>query len=395
MKYENIKIGDKASIKHVITQTDIDKFVDLTGDDNRVHVDKEYASKTSFKKPVVHGMLSASFISTIIGTRIPGDGALWYAQNLEFLLPVRIGDELTIHAEVINKIDRLNAVELNTIIYNQNKQKVINGTAKVKVVGAEEFGEDIGTGKIAPKIALVIGATGGIGSATVKLLADSGYDVAIHYFSNKGKAEALKKEIEKGTNQKATVVTGDIRDKTTAEEIVEYTVNRLGAIDTFINAATIKVPNINFESLEWDDFQQQIDIHIKSFFYLMKCVVPVMEKHKNGKIINITTQAIEYPFPDLSHYIVAKAALQGISKSWALDLAKKGIRINMVSPGITETNLNADLPEKARLLAASRTPLKRLAKPEDVAEAVGFLVSDKAAFITGETIRVNGGQIMF
>jgi len=94
-KYDSIQIGDTAELKHTITQSDIDKFVDLTGDDNKLHVDKDYASTTSFKKPVAHGMLGASFISTIIGTKLPGDGALWYAQNLEFLQPVRIGDELS------------------------------------------------------------------------------------------------------------------------------------------------------------------------------------------------------------------------------------------------------------------------------------------------------------
>ena len=104
--YKEINIGDTAEIKHIITQSDIDKFVELTGDDNKLHVDETYASTTSLKKPVAHGMLGASFISTIIGTKLPGDGALWYAQNLEFLLPVRIGDKLRITAEVINKIEK-------------------------------------------------------------------------------------------------------------------------------------------------------------------------------------------------------------------------------------------------------------------------------------------------
>jgi 3-oxoacyl-[acyl-carrier protein] reductase len=92
-KFEQIQIGDKAEINHKVVQDDIDKFVELTGDDNRLHTDKEYAAKTTFKQPVVHGMLGASFISTIIGTRLPGDGALWFSQSLEFLLPVRVGDE--------------------------------------------------------------------------------------------------------------------------------------------------------------------------------------------------------------------------------------------------------------------------------------------------------------
>ena len=162
-KFDSIKLGDIAEIKHTITQNDIDKFVELTGDDNKLHVDEEYASTTSYKKPVAHGMLSASFISTIIGTKLPGDGALWYAQNLEFLQPVRIGDELRITAEVIKKIDRTKTIELQTDIYNQHKQKVTTGTAKVKLVEPAKQKEK--ENKTKPKkTALIIGATGGIES---------------------------------------------------------------------------------------------------------------------------------------------------------------------------------------------------------------------------------------
>ena len=103
-------------ITHLITQEDVNKFADLTGDDNKLHLDEKYASKTSFKKPVVHGMLGASFISTIIGTEIPGDGALWFSQTLEFLLPVRVGDEITVMAEVTKKRDRDQAIELKVKI---------------------------------------------------------------------------------------------------------------------------------------------------------------------------------------------------------------------------------------------------------------------------------------
>ena len=90
-KYNSILIGDNTELIHVITQSDINQFVELTGDDNKLHVDAEFASETSFKKPVAHGMLSASFISTIIGAKLPDDGALWYSHSLEFFQPVRVG----------------------------------------------------------------------------------------------------------------------------------------------------------------------------------------------------------------------------------------------------------------------------------------------------------------
>ena len=95
-KFDTIKIGDTAKIIHIISPEDVKKFIDLTGDNNKLHVDKEYASRTSFKKPVVHGMLGASFISTIIGTKLPGDGSLWLSQSLKFLRPVRLNDKICI-----------------------------------------------------------------------------------------------------------------------------------------------------------------------------------------------------------------------------------------------------------------------------------------------------------
>ena len=163
-KITEINIGDKAEIKHIITEEDIKRFVELTGDDNKLHVDKEFASKTVFKKPVAHGMLGASFISTVIGTKIPGDGALWFAQNLEFLLPVRAGDEINVIVEVIKKNERDNVIELRTDIYNQHRQKVTAGIAKVKIL-EQEAEESLTNEKRFKKIALVIGGTGGIGRA--------------------------------------------------------------------------------------------------------------------------------------------------------------------------------------------------------------------------------------
>ena len=121
-KFDKIKLNQTAEIKHTITEDDINKFVELTGDDNRIHVDSNFAAETGFKKPVAHGMLGASFISTVIGTKLPGDGALWFSQSLDFLLPVRIGDQLSIKAKVIKKDKRSRAITLDTVILNQNRQ---------------------------------------------------------------------------------------------------------------------------------------------------------------------------------------------------------------------------------------------------------------------------------
>ena len=261
--YEEINVGDKAELKHVITQDDIHKFVELTGDDNKLHIDRDYASKTSFQKPVAHGMLGASFISTIIGTKIPGDGALWYAQTIEFLLPVRVGDEITVKAEVIKKIDQLNAIELQTDIYNQHKQKVTGGIAKVKVI-PQETTKIINFDKPSLlKNALIIGGTGGIGSATCLELAKEGYNIAIHFYTNKSAAEKLSEDISK-LGVDACVVSGEIKSADDSERIIERATRKIGEISLLVNCATLKIPNIKFEKLEWNDFEDHFNINIKT-----------------------------------------------------------------------------------------------------------------------------------
>lgn len=391
-RYEKINIGDTAEIKHTITEEDIKKFVDLSGDDNRLHVDSEFASKTSFKKPVAHGMIGASFISTIIGTKIPGDGALWYAQSLEFLLPVRIGDELTIVATVLKKIDRQNSIELQTDIYNQHKQKVTTGIAKVKIIEDETVEEDIRL--VSEKIVLIIGATGGIGSETAKTLAKDGFNLILHYNSNKSKAEQLKTELQNLTDKKIILVRANLLNEQEMNEIFFEISRYFSSITAFVNASTLHFGNIKIANLEWDDISSQIDINIKANFNLVKKIIPHMEINHYGKIVFITTQYTEQMPLELLHYITAKSALNGFAKALAVELASKGIRVNLVSPGMTDTELISDIPEKVKLLTSAKTPLKRLAKPEDIANAISYLMSEKSDFLTGETIRVNGGQVM-
>ena len=392
-KFDEIKVGDKAELIHMITQSDIDRFADLTGDDNKIHVDKEYASRTSFKKPVAHGMLGASFISTIIGTKLPGDGALWFAQNIEFLQPIRAGDSITIKAEVIKKIERLRVIELSTDIYNQNKQKVAVGKAKVKLIEQEDVAAEKVEKKIEKRVALVVGGTGGIGRATCIQLAEDGFDIVINYRHNVELAKKIKEQIV-ALGKKSLVFKADITDFKQVHNMVNTIVRKFETITVVANCATLNIPNIKIEDLEWERIQEQFELNIKGSFNIMKCVTPVMEKNKYGKIINITTQAIEKPNAQWLHYITAKSALHGFTKTLAFELAPKGIRINAVSPGMTDTNLLADIPEKTRLLTAAQTPLRRIAVPEDIACAISYLASEKSDFLTGETIRVNGGQVM-
>lgn len=393
-KYESISVGDRAEIRHVLTDHDISRFVELTGDDNRLHVDAKFASTTSFKRPVAHGMLGASFISTIIGTKLPGDGALWYSQTLEFLLPVHVGDELLITAEVVGKIDRLKAIEIRTDIHNQHKQQVTGGVARVKIVEPDVPTADVEAEVAKARTVLVVGGSGGIGTAACLRLARDGFAVAIHCHRNKESAEAARQRIadEGGT---AMVVVADILQDSQTQAMIESVLRRFGSLAAVVLCVTPPIATTRFERVEWADMQLHFDMNVKALFAVAKAVVPHMRETRYGKIVTVTTIAAESaPPPEQLAYVTAKSALAGFSKALAVELAPQGIRVNMVSPGMTDTPLIAAYPEKARLLTAARTPLRRLGTPEDVAEAIFYLVSASSDYLTGETIRVNGGQVM-
>ena len=394
MKYEDIFVGQKETLSHKVTQSDIEKFVDLSGDDNKLHVDKEFASKTSFKKPVAHGMIGASFISTIIGTKIPGDGALWFSQTLEFILPVRVGDSITVIAVVTKKIDRERIIELNVEIQNQNKQIVTKGVSRVKVL--EEIEQAIKEVKeeAINKVALVIGSTGGIGSAVAMQLANDGYNVVLHYYSNRDKAVKLKKQIEEGGKARAVIMQADIYKEESVKDLILQTMREFYRIDCLVNCAAVPIPNIQVVDLTWDDFLTQFNLNIKSNLFLVQQVIPCMMEHNFGKIVFVSSEVTDRPTKNWAHYATAKSALEGFARSLAFDLAPAGIRVNMVSPGLVSTDLTANIPEKIKMLSAMQTPLRRLATPEDVAGAVSFLASEKSDYLNGEIIRINGGLIM-
>ena len=390
-RFEEIRVGEKAEITHHITEDDLQRFVSLTGDYNPLHMNDSYAEKTTFKKRVVHGMLTASFISTIIGTRLPGKGALWFSQNLNFLLPARIGDTIQVEAVVKHKSlsNRIIVMEIN--IFNQLGQKLIDGEAKVKLLEEEE-------GKVMDSdtkgAAIITGASRGIGSAVALSLASDGYGVVINYRSSQEEAEdVLKQVMDRGG--KGITYKADVKDYQKVDEMVHFILDKFGKIDVLVNNASGEILNKTFEEVSWDEIQGDLDVHLKGGFNVCKAVIPYMLETKRGKIINIGTILTDnVPPAKLYGYIVAKASLAAFTKSLAVEYSPKGLNINCVAPGMTNTMLIAGLPEKTKMLAKMQNPLRRLAEPSDIANAVSFLAGDSGDYISGETIRVCGGQVM-
>jgi 3-oxoacyl-[acyl-carrier protein] reductase len=393
MKFEDILIGTFAELSRVISKEDVEKFAALSGDNNKLHVDPTYAATTPYKRPVVHGMLGASFISTVIGTKLPGDGALWFSQVLEFMRPVRVGDSIIVRVEVLEKRDRDRVLVLQTDIFNQHKQKVTTGTAKVRVA-PDAAPRAITSGVPLDRVALVVGGSGGIGSAICRSLARDDCSVAVHYRSNVSAAERIATSIS-DSGGRAVTIQGDLNDPRAPEHIIAETIRRLDAIDVLVHCVSASTPAVPLRDLDWADMQKHLDMQVRSAFSLAQEAAPFLAMRGGGSMVLITTQYIDgAPPSQLLPYVTAKAALHGFGKALAIELAPQHIRVNMVSPGMCDTALIGDVPERARLTTVARTPLKQLMDPNDIAEAVRYLSSDRSRMITGETIRVNGGQFM-
>jgi 3-oxoacyl-[acyl-carrier protein] reductase len=395
--FDAIQVGETQTLTKHITEADVRKFVEMTGDDNPLHVDRAYAETTAFKDIVVHGMLGASFISTVIGTKLPGTGALWVSQNMEFLLPVRLGDVLTISATVLKKHERERLLELDTRIVNQNQQVILTGVGKVKVLVTAEP-EAAPAADARPRVAIVTGGAGGIGKAICQRLAADGFSVVVNYRGQADRAAQIVAEINAAAGEgkgRALAVQADIATEAGAQALYQAAVKAFGAVSVLVNNASPRINPKPFSATAWDDVQQQMDVQVKGAFLMTSAVAPEMGARKWGRIVNITSQVLDgAPSVTWTGYAMAKGALQVFSNYMAAELGPQGITVNCVSPGMCETTLIGDIPEKAQLMIARQTPLRRLAKPSDVAAAVAYLVSDDAGFITGDTIAVNGGMAM-
>lgn len=393
--FDQINVGDTRILRRTITQDDVRRFVEMTGDDNPLHVDPNYAETTSFKEVVVHGMLGASFISTVIGTQLPGPGALWVSQNLEFLLPVRLRDELTVSCTVLKKHQSERLLEIRASITNQNQQTVLTGVGKVKVllprtnVSREAAGQTDRT-----RAALVTGGSSGIGKAIALRLAADGHAVLVAYNSGQERANSVVETIcANGGN--AIAVKLDVGNERDIESAINIARATWGGIDLLINSASSKINAKNLDTLNWSDIQQQLDVAVKGAFGLVKAVIPGMMERRWGRVINLTSLAIEnVPPVGWTSYTIAKSALAMLTRQLAVEYGPWNITANCVAPGMTDTPLIGDIPEKVQLLTARQSPLRRIAKPEDIAGAVSFLSSKEAQHITGHTLRVNGGLSM-
>ena len=234
---------------------------------------------------------------------------------------------------------------------------------------------------------LVTGASGGIGSEIVKKFVSLGGDV----LGTGTKAEKL--DLIKKQYQSIKVKKFDISEHSRIEEFIDDVALELGGLDVLINNAGTNVDNLSLRMKE-EEWKKVIDINLTSTFLLTKHAIKKMLRNKFGRVVNITSVVGHTGNLGQSNYAAAKSGIIGMSKSLALEYAKKNITINCVSPGFIVSDMTMNIAEKVKLYLTSRIPMGKLGTGEDVSNCVAFLSSDQASYITGETLHVNGGMYM-
>ena len=243
------------------------------------------------------------------------------------------------------------------------------------------------------KTALITGASRGIGAATAAAFAREGYRVVINYLTQHEAAAKLKAKLE-AEGAEVMTISADVSDKAQVDAMIRQIEETFGTVDVLVNNAGIAIPLTRLEDYPEENWDRIFNTNIKSMYNCTKAVLPGMIAKKSGAIVNvssiwgITGGCEEVP------YSATKGAVVLMTRSLAKEVGPDGIRVNCVAPGVIETDMNAWQTPESRAVIYAATPLRRFGQPEEIAEAILFLGSDRASFITGQVLSPNGGYVI-
>lgn len=241
------------------------------------------------------------------------------------------------------------------------------------------------------RIALVTGASRGLGAAIARALAAAGWTVAVNFRADAEGAGNVVKSI-KAAGGRAEAFRFDIRDAEGRREGMDAITSRLGPLGLIVNNATGPQPEVPFEQQSWELYADQLDYAVRAPFELLQLVLPAWRARRWETVVNIGSEVSELGTAKTGHYVAAKGAMLAATRSWARELAKDNITVNVVSPGWIPVERHAQMSAERKQRYLDQVPMGRFGTPEEVAEAVVFLASDNAHFITGQRITVNGGR---
>lgn len=386
------EVGQICREKVVIDSDAIERFAAYSGDRNPIHVSAEAARLLGFSRPVAHGAILFAALSRLIGTHLPGPGALWMRQAVEWKAPVLENDEIELALTVTAYSEAVSVLEFEVGATNQRGETVMSGSGAVKVPEQPESKiERVQTPK--QRVALITGGSRGIGAAIALHLAGLGWAVAINYLTAVETADALASRIRKAGGI-ADTFRADLSDPDAGRRLIGQTIRTFGRVDAVVHCATPPISRTGVDELAYADVEPFLRTYLGGALGLISAARPTMQEQHFGRIVMLGTAALfGSPPTGWGAYVAAKASLVGLVNSAAAELGPLGITVNMVSPSLTVTDLTADVSVRAKELEARRAPARRLATAEDTAALVGFLLGENSGYISGAHIPVTSGPI--
>lgn len=385
-RFEELRVGMEISREFEITAAEVDAYARLTGDNNPLHMDPDFAHAAGLRGRVAHGMYLAGLLSRMIGGELPGPGALWFGQELSFEEPVYVGDRLTITVRIAQVSAVTRAVRVEVEARDQHGNMKLRGKGKVTMPKTQSPGKEN-----TQRIALVTGGSGGIGAAICQSLARAGMKVLVGYARQAGRAENVVKALH-AQESAGEAVALDLRDPARIPNLLEEIMSRVGEIDTVVCGAMATWRRKRFTDVTPEDLMADFELAVIGHARLLQVLLPRMATRKFGRVIGIASSVVcGAPPADQSSYVVAKYGLVGLFRALAVEYAGSGITVNLVSPSLVDTDFTRDLPERVRKVMMLQSPLGRLCTPTDVA-AVVELLARRDSYLHGVNIPVTGGQ---
>lgn len=241
------------------------------------------------------------------------------------------------------------------------------------------------------KVALVTGASRGIGAAAAIRLARGGAAVVVNYHQNQEAAQNVLDQVE-AAGGRGMIFQADVTQRTQADSMVKKAKDRLGAIDILVNNAYFPFQVSPLHEIPWEKFHQAIEHELSAFYNCVQACLPDMKEKQAGRIVVVSTRLAQQPLPRMGAYAAAKSALESMANTMAIELGPLGVAVNVVTPAFTLTDASMIMPEAFRERVKETRPLKKHLYPEDVAGAIAFLAGDEASMLTGSHILITGGS---
>src|SRR5579862_7304655 len=387
----DFSIGQSHRLRFVVDEALIAGFAQFSGDRNPLHVDSAAAQAYGYPRQIAHGVITVAFLSRIIGMDLPGPGALWMGYSIDWLTPVYLGDEIELVASVAQISLATGILLLKVRAQNQHGATVMTAECKVRV---SEMSERITTAEDGGKrVALVLGGSRGIGAAVTRRLAGEGMRVAVNCRFGSSAGQALVRELSQ-TGADIRLAPGDIADAKDSTQMIESVLGELERVDVVVHSATPPIPALDAAALGYADLELYLRPYLAGATATAAAVIGGMKERRFGRFIFLgTSYLFGTPPAGMAAYVTAKSALWGLTRSLATELGPFGITVNMVSPGLTSTDLTGHISVRSKEVEARKSPARRLAEVEDAAAIIAFLARPEAGYINGVNLPVTGGPI--